>query len=130
MFLRKESCEIMKIAITSQGKDLESPVDPRFGRANFFIVADTQSGEFSCADNAQNLNAAQGAGIQAGANVVSLGVEAVITGHVGPKAFAVLQKGGVKIFTGATGSVKDAIAKFNSGELKEAASADVEGHWA
>jgi predicted Fe-Mo cluster-binding NifX family protein len=120
----------MKIAITSQGQDLTSDVDPRFGRAKYFIVADTQSGEFSCVDNVQNLNAAQGAGIQAGAKVVSLGVEAVITGHVGPKAFAVLQKGGVKIFTDAAGSVKEAIAKFNSGELKEALSADVEGHWA
>ena len=78
----------MKIAITSQGKELESPVDPRFGRAKFFIVADTEQEGFTVADNGQNLNAAQGAGIQAGRNVVDLGVQAVITGHVGPKAFA------------------------------------------
>lgn len=120
----------MKIAITSQGKDMESEVDPRFGRTKFFIVIDTATGEFSAVDNVQNLNAAQGAGIQAGANVVSLGVEAVITGHVGPKAFATLKAGGVKIYTGSTGTVADAMVQFKSGMLKQAESADVEGHWA
>lgn len=119
----------MKIAITSQGKDLESPVDLRFGRANCFIVVDTDTGEFSVADNEQNLNAAQGAGIQAGQNVVHLGVQAVISGHLGPKAFATLQAGGVKVFTGATGTVGEAIEKFKAGDLKENAGADVEGHW-
>jgi len=119
----------MKVAVTAQGRELNSPVDPRFGRARFFIVADTDTGAFSVADNAQNLNAAQGAGIQAGRNVVELGVEAVITGHVGPKAFATLQAGGVNIYTGATGSVADAIEQFKAGTLKESSRADVEGHW-
>lgn len=119
----------MKIAITSQGQDLTSDVDPRFGRAKFFIVVDTETGEFSAVDNVQNLNAAQGAGIQAGAKVASLGVEAVITGHVGPKAFATLNAGGVKIYTGATGSINDAVEQFKSGMLQQAISADVEGHW-
>ena len=119
----------MKVAVTAQGRELNSPVDPRFGRARFFIVADTDTGAFSVADNAQNLNAAQGAGIQAGRNVVELGVEAVITGHVGPKAFATLQAGGVNIYTGATGSVADAIEQFKAGKLKQSTTADVEGHW-
>ncbi|HNX26442.1 MAG TPA: NifB/NifX family molybdenum-iron cluster-binding protein [Phycisphaerae bacterium] len=119
----------MKIAITSQGREMTDAVDQRFGRAKFFIVADTRSGETSAVDNMQNLNAAQGAGIQAGANVVSLGVEAVITGHVGPKAFATLNAGGVKIYTGAGGGVADALEKFKAGELTQIQSADVESHW-
>ena len=81
----------MKIAVTSQGPDLNSQVDPRFGRAKSFLVVDTETGEFSVHDNTQNLNAAQGAGIQAGRTVVDLGVSAVVTGNVGPKAFATLQ---------------------------------------
>ena len=119
----------MKIAITSQGGELTSRVDPRFGRAGYFIVVDTETGEFTPADNSQNLNAAQGAGIQAGRNVVQLGVEAVITGHVGPKAFAALQAGGVKVYTGASGTVADAVEQFQAGELQQSAGADVEGHW-
>ena len=119
----------MKIAVTSQGKDLSSQVDPRFGRAKYFIVVDTDSGEFTAEDNSQNLNAAQGAGIQAGQNVVSLGVEAVITGNAGPNAFKTLQAGNVKIYISATGMVADVIEQLKAGKLQEASQANVEGHW-
>ena len=119
----------MKIAITSQGPDLHSNVDPRFGRAQYFIVVDTDSNQFKAVDNSVNLNAAQGAGIQAGKNVVDLGVTAVITGHVGPKAFATLNAGGINVYTGANGTVADAIEQFKSGALKSSGGADVEGHW-
>ena len=119
----------MRIAVTAQGRDLSAPIDPRFGRAKFFVIVDTETGDFSTADNTQNLNAAQGAGIQAGRNVVELGVKAVITGHVGPKAYTTLQAGGVAIYTGATGTVADAIEQFKAGKLKQSAGADVEGHW-
>ena len=63
----------MKVVITSLGETLESPVDQRFGRARYFILYDTESNEWSVHDNKQNLNAAQGAGIQAGQKVVELG---------------------------------------------------------
>jgi predicted Fe-Mo cluster-binding NifX family protein len=121
---------LMKLAVTSQGNNLNSPLDPRFGRAKYFIVVDTGTGAFSAADNTMNLNAAQGAGIQAGKRVAELGVDALITGHVGPKAFSTLQAGGVKIYTGASGTVADAIEQFKADKLVAAASADVEGHWA
>ena len=119
----------MRIAVTAQGQERSAPVDPRFGRAKFFVIVDTETGESSAADNTQNLNAAQGAGIQAGRNVVELGVKAVITGHVGPKAFTTLQAGGVAVYTGATGTVADAIEQFKAGKLKQSTGADVEGHW-
>ena len=119
----------MKIVVTSQGSDLSSQVDPRFGRARFFIVVDTDTEEFSVHDNTQNLNAAQGAGIQAGRTVVELGATAVVTGHVGPKAFTTLQAGNVQVFPGATGTVREAIEKFKAGQLQGADKANVEGHW-
>jgi len=120
----------MRIAVTSQGPDLNSQVDPRFGRAKGFIVVDTDSDEFSVHDNAQNLNAAQGAGIQAGRTVVDLGVTAVITGNVGPKAFAALQAGNIKVYAKASGTVKEAIEKFKAGQREPANQANVAGHWA
>jgi len=119
----------MKVIVTSQGRELSSPVDSRFGRAKYFVVVDTETGEFSASDNSQNLNAAQGAGIQAGKNVVDLGAKAVITGHVGPKAFATLQAAGVPIYTGATGTITDAVEQFKAGKLKQSSGADVEGRW-
>jgi predicted Fe-Mo cluster-binding NifX family protein len=118
----------MKIAITSQGPDPNAAVDPRFGRANYFVVCDTATGVLSFADNHRNLNAPQGAGIQAGANVVELGVQAIITGHVGPKAFDTLRAGNVAVYTVAGGTVAEAIDRFKAGQLKRQADADVEGH--
>ncbi|NLE68310.1 MAG: dinitrogenase iron-molybdenum cofactor biosynthesis protein [Lentisphaerae bacterium] len=120
----------MKIAIPSTGKATSDSLDPRFGRAKFFIVADTATDEASAHDNAQNLNAAQGAGIQSAETVAKLGVEAVVAGNVGPKAFRVLNAAGIKIFLAPQGTAADAIRKFKAGELKEVSSANVEGHWA
>ena len=119
----------MKVVVTSQGPDLTSEVDPRFGRAKSFIVFDTETGGFTTHDNTQNLNAVQGAGIQAARSVVDLKVEAVVTGNVGPKAFSVLQQANVKVYLGATGSVKDAFEQFQSGQLASASEPNVEGHW-
>jgi predicted Fe-Mo cluster-binding NifX family protein len=119
----------MKLAVSSQGGSLQSPLDPRFGRAKYFILLDTETGAFSAVDNSVNLNAAQGAGIQAARRVVELGADALITGHVGPKAFSTLQAGGIRIYAGASGTVAEAIEQFKAGKLEAASSADVEGHW-
>ncbi len=119
----------MKIAVTAVGPDLESPVDPRFGRAKYFVVVDEETGRIEAIDNSVNLAAAQGAGIQAGRRVVELGVAVLLTGHVGPKAFATLRAGGVRIRLGAGGTVAETLERFRAGELVEAAGADVEGHW-
>ena len=120
----------MKVAVTSQGPDLASEVDPRFGRAKFFVVVDTETGEFRAHDNTQNLNAVQGAGIQAAQNVASLGVDAVITGNVGPKAFTTLQAGNVKAYIGAAGPVSKAVEQLRDGQLECISKPNVEGHWA
>ena len=120
----------MKVAVTSQGPDFHSQVDPRFGRAWYFVIVDTDSGGFTAYDNTKNVDAVQGAGIQAARAVVDLGVAAVITGNVGPKAFATLQAGNVKVYPGASGTVKEALEKFKTGQLQPAGKANVEGHWA
>jgi predicted Fe-Mo cluster-binding NifX family protein len=118
----------MKLVITSEGDSLQSPVDPRFGRAKYFVVFDTETQEAKAIHNAVNLNAIQGAGIQAGKTIVELGIKSLITGHVGPKAFATLQSGNVEIYTGATGTVADAVEQLKKNQLKHAQAADVEGH--
>ncbi len=120
----------MKVAVTSQGQNLDSKVDLRFGRASWFIVVDTETGEYQAVSNEQNLSAGQGAGIQSAQNVSRQGVEAVITGNCGPKAFRTLNAAGIKIFTGAEGSVSGVLEQFKSGKLSEASGANVEGHWA
>ena len=119
----------MRVAVTSQGPEMASQVDPRFGRAKFLILVETETGEFIAHDNTQNLNAVQGAGIQTAQHVVSLGAAAVITGNVGPKAFTALQAGNIKPYIGSQGSVHDAVEQFKDGRLQCADKANVEGHW-
>jgi len=118
----------MKIAVTAKGRGLDSPVDPRFGRAEVFIIYDTD-GSFEFVDNRANLDLTQGAGIQSARNVVAQGVECVITGHCGPKAYRALSAAGVKVVLGATGTVRQAIDRFEAGEIEPAEEPDVEGHW-
>ena len=108
---------------------MQSPFDPRFGRAKWFIVIDTETEDFEAVDNKKNFNAAQGAGIQAGLNAAELGVNAVVTGNVGPKAFATLNAAGIRVYTGAEGTVQDALDKFKAGALESAQGANVEPHW-
>ena len=119
----------MKIAITAQDKELSSEIDLRFGRAKWIIVIDTETNNFQAHDNVVNLNAVQGAGIQTGQNIANLGVEAVITGNVGPNAFKTLNVAGVKIFLAEKQTVQEAIDSFKTGKLKEVNQANVEGHW-
>jgi len=119
----------MKIAITSQGNELSSEVDLRFGRAKFLLVVDSETGDFQVHDNELNLNAVQGAGIQTGQNIANLGAGAVITGNVGPNAFRTLNAANVKIFLAEKQTVQKAIDSFKAGELKEVEQANVEGHW-
>lgn len=119
----------MKIAITTSGNDLNAPLDSRFGRAPKFLIYDIKSNTFEVVDNTQNLNAAQGAGIQSAQNIARLGAQALITGHCGPKAFRVLKAAGIKIYNTSAASIKEALELYTAGKLAEATSSDVEGHW-
>ncbi len=121
---------IMKIIVTGSGNKLTDAVDPRFGRASQFLLVDMETGNMTAHDNAQNLNAAQGAGIQAAETVSRLGAGAVVTGNVGPKAFRVLSAAGIKVFLVKDGTIADAIARYKKGELSETKESNVEGHWA
>jgi len=119
----------MKIAISSEGKGLESMVDPRFGRAKYFIIFDTETNQHHVIDNTQNLQAAQGAGIQAAQNVAREKVELAVSGNFGPKAFATLRAAGIKAATWSQGTVAEAVEMAQKNELKFADDANVEGHW-
>jgi predicted Fe-Mo cluster-binding NifX family protein len=115
--------------VTSTGEGLNSQVDPRFGRAAMFVMVDTETGETKNADNAAGVGAAQGAGIQAAETISRLGADCLVTGHCGPKAFRALQAAGIEIYTGASGTVTEAVEQLKSGELRLTSDPDVGGHW-
>jgi predicted Fe-Mo cluster-binding NifX family protein len=124
-----EEMHAMKIAVSSSGTDLTSPVDPRFGRADFFVIVDAESMDVKAIENVQHLNLPQGAGIQAAKTVAAEKVDALITGNCGPKAFRVLQAAGIQVVTGARGRIDEVIRRYQNGEFETADAANVQGHW-
>lgn len=119
----------MRIVFTTSGSDLAAPVDSRFGRAPKFLVYDLDKETFELIDNEQNLNAAQGAGIQSAEIVARSGAKALVTGHCGPNAFRVLLAAGIKVFNTDVATIAEALAHYRAGKLTEAKAADVGGHW-
>jgi predicted Fe-Mo cluster-binding NifX family protein len=121
----------MKVAISTQDNDINSPVDPRFGRARWFVIVDRESGAWEAVDNSGNMNASGGAGVQASTTVAELGAEAVVTGNVGPNAHRVLAAAGTAIYQAENGmTARDAMAKLALGELTLVEAPTVSGHWA
>ena len=119
----------MKLAIASRGKDLKAEVDGRFGRTPYFVIVDPESMEFEAIENIQNLNALQGAGIQAAQTVIESGADYAMAGHCGPKAFRTLSAAGVGMIVGIQGIVMEVVEKFRRGELVPSETPDVEGEW-
>jgi predicted Fe-Mo cluster-binding NifX family protein len=119
----------MKIAITSLGQDLNSEIDPRFGRAAYIVIVDTVNNNVQTLDNSDNVNAFKGAGIQAAAMLSKSGAKVLLTGYCGPNAFKTLQAAGIKVANDVSGKVQDAVDAFNAGSLTFADGANVEAHW-
>ncbi len=117
----------MKIAVASSGKDLDSPINPRFGRCSYFLIVETETNDFEVVENSA-AQAFRGAGISAAQMVVNKGVKAVIAGNFGPNALNVLQTSGVKIFgVGSEKSVKEVLESYKAGKLEEIKTSDMIG---
>lgn len=107
----------MKIAVSALGDNLQAQVDPRFGRAQFFIIVDTETMDFEAISNV-SVNAAHGAGIQSGQLMSNKGIAAIITGQVGPNAFQTLSAIGIQIYQATGGNVAQAVEAFKNGKLQ------------
>lgn len=118
----------MKIAVTSTGKTLDSHLDLRFGRAACFIIIDTDTSDFTVIEN-ENVAAAGGAGITSAKLVIDAGAQAVLTGNCGPNAQSTLSAAGVKLYTGATDTVAEAVELFKLGKLPGTAGPNVQAHF-
>ncbi len=107
----------MKVAVSALGPSLDDRVDERFGRARWFVVADTETGEHEALDNDKASQALQGAGLAAAELVADKGVQAVLTGHLGPKAFRLLDLAGIAGYAAAGMTVAEALAAFRQESL-------------
>jgi len=119
----------MKIAISACGPDLEALVDPRFGRAPFFLLVDPETLQFEAVSNQAGSQTSQGAGIQAAALVAQHQPAVVLTGNCGPKAFQTLQAAGIPVIVGVKGNAQEAAQSYQAGKLSPASGPNVASHW-
>jgi len=118
-----------KIAVTASSNEIDSPVDPRFGRCPYLLIVDPETMEYEALDNVY-AGASGGAGIQAAQRLAAEGVEALLTGSCGPNAFETLRAAGVRVIVGARGTVREAVERYLSGEgLEEASRPDAPPHY-
>lgn len=119
----------MRVAVTAQGADLESAMDPRFGRCRNFVIVDSDSDtdKFEAFSN-ESVTASGGAGTQSAQFLANKGVGAVITGNVGPNAARALEAAGIKVYAAASGTVRDALRAYKAGKLSPISGATVDSH--
>ncbi|MGB3209758.1 MAG: NifB/NifX family molybdenum-iron cluster-binding protein [Desulforhopalus sp.] len=119
----------MIVAVTAKGRHLSDEVDPRFGRAPYILIVNTETMEYETLDNSVNVNAFKGAGIQAATMIAEKRAQVLLTGYCGPNAFRTLQAVGMKVVSDVKGTVQQAVDTFLSGKVQYSESANVEGHW-
>jgi predicted Fe-Mo cluster-binding NifX family protein/NAD-dependent dihydropyrimidine dehydrogenase PreA subunit len=117
----------MKVVVTAQGPDIDAQVDPRFGRCACFVFVETDDLSFEAEEN-PSITLGGGAGIQSAQLMSQKGVQVVLTGNVGPNAYRTLEASGIRIVTGTTGTVRQAVEAFKAGGLTSAGSASVPSH--
>ena len=117
----------MKIAVTAKGRNLNAEVDPRFGRAAYIVIVDTETMDYEVIDNAANVNAFKGAGIQAATMISERGVEVLLTGYCGPNAFTTLEAAGIKVGSDTAGTVAEAVETFKKGSVQYSDAPNAEG---
>ena len=118
----------MKVLFTAKNGNLDSEIDPPVGRCSYFLIVDLDTMNFKSISN-ESAMASGGAGIQAAQTVARIGVKVVVTGNMGPNAFRTLSTAEIDVFTGANGTIKDAIEKYKKGELKNIETPNVDSHF-
>lgn len=98
------------IAVSARGATPDAEVDPRFGRAEWFVLFDPKTRRWSCLSNRDAQAQAQGAGFTAVQRLAKAGVVKVVSGSIGPKAARALSAAGIAAVDGADGrTVREAL---------------------
>lgn len=120
----------MKVAITASGENVDSPVDRVFGRARYFVITDPEGTNVEVLENSQNVNAAQGAGIQAARQIANKSVDILLTGNVGPNAFRALEAVSIRVYQFESNilTVRDALTAWKDERLQEMKAPTAKGH--
>lgn len=110
----------MRVVLTSEGESLEDPLDPRFGRCNYFLSVESDNRRVETVPN-EAVRLGSGAGVQAAEIVVGLEPDVVITGRIGPNAARAFEAAGVPVCLHASGSAREALDAYLEGRLQPGA---------
>lgn len=108
----------MKIAISATGQDKESILDRRFGRCEYILIFDTEKEEIKAMNN-NGASSSGGAGIAAASQIIEEDVQVIITGNLGPNAFELIEKAGIKAYSCEALPVLKVIEMFQKNQLSE-----------
>jgi predicted Fe-Mo cluster-binding NifX family protein len=118
----------MKILVSAVSPDLDSPIDPRFGRAAYFIVVDTNTWDWQAHPNPAT-EASGGAGTQAAQYVANYGLRVVVSGDFGPNACNALHAAGIGMYLlGPSQTVRQAVENYKAGQLTPVGAPTGAGH--
>jgi predicted Fe-Mo cluster-binding NifX family protein len=118
----------MRIAVSASGPDMDAEIDPRFGRCQYLVLVDPDTMKYEVINNAGGTGSG-GAGITTAQLMAGQGVAAVLTGNCGPNAYQVLAAANIKVITGVSGKVSDAVRNYGSGKLKADSQPNVGSHF-
>lgn len=117
----------MRIGISAKGRTLDSLLDERFGRCEYFLIYDTKNEQVNILEN-EGQTASGGAGIKAAQQLIDEKVDLLITGHLGPNAYELVEKSGIKAYECKTMTISEAIQKLDNDELIEIKEAGAAHH--
>ena len=126
---RSRAGGIVLVAVTSIDGNLDGQVDERFGRSRKIVLYDRLNRTFEVFDNRAAMNSPQAAGIQTAHRLAETPVQAVISGHLGPYAYAILQAAGIEAYSATGTTVRGALGSLEDGTLTRLTGPDVEAHW-
>lgn len=108
----------MKVLISAIGKEITDDFDLRFGRGDYFQIIDTETNETKVIENAGKTSD-HGAGIVASQKAIDEKVDVLITGHLGPNAFEILESSGIELLSANGGTVKSVLEDYKNNKLEK-----------
>ncbi|ADO83367.1 NifB/NifX family molybdenum-iron cluster-binding protein [Ilyobacter polytropus] len=118
----------MKIAVASKGEGLKAEIDNMFGRAEYFVIVDSENTEVKSIENTAK-NESNGAGGKAVKLLSNEGVEIIVAPELGPKAVTAVEAFKIKAYKkDSLKTVEEAVKAYKEGKLIEFESASVREH--
>lgn len=100
----------MKIGVLSEGEELTSYVSDDFGHAPYVLIVDYDTLDYEVVVN--DFMNSEGAGMKMADALVSIKVDAVITGGIGSHGYDILTKAGIKVSFDEEGTVEECVEAF------------------